>query len=144
MTRREVVGALCVLLAAVLGRGLRRWLLCDAHGAWREPGWLEDRLPPLAAEPEEPAVTGPPPILNPNTCPADSLVLLPGIGPALADRIVAARAGGLHFACARDLQVVRGIGPRTAARLSPYLEFPDKDTDGSERSATPRQGSSTR
>ena len=51
------------------------------------------------------------------------LCLLPGIGPALAGRIVAARARGVHFACARDLQEIRGIGPRVAARLEPYLVF---------------------
>lgn len=71
--------------------------------------------------PPVPALAGP---VDPNTCPRDSLLLLPGIGPALADRILAARAGGVRFATLADLRVVKGIGPKVAARLAPWLQFP--------------------
>ena len=131
MTRREILGALVAILAVALGRIARRALLLDPAGAWREPGWLESRLPPLPEAVPPDAPTGPrlpSEPLDPNTCPADSLELLPGIGPALAGRIAAARAAGVHFACARDMQVIRGIGPRLAAKIEPYLTFGQGDT----------------
>ncbi|HOX26266.1 MAG TPA: helix-hairpin-helix domain-containing protein [Candidatus Krumholzibacteria bacterium] len=130
MTRREVAGCLLVVLLVVAGRGIRHALLVDPSGGWREPGWLEATLPP-EAPPLPPAAAArqrPSGRLNPNTCPVDSLVLLPGIGPALAARIAAARAEGVHFACARDLQAIRGIGPRTVERLAPYLIFSPPDS----------------
>ena len=131
MTRREAGGLLLLAALLLLGRGVRRAVLLGPDGAWREPGWLEQHLPPL----EEPAAvaarTGPrlpSAPLDPNTCHPDSLPLLPGVGPALASRIVEARLAGVHFASARDLQAVRGIGPRLAARLEPYLVFGERDT----------------
>lgn len=49
------------------------------------------------------------------------LTRLPGIGPALARRIIAHRQ--LHGPCAhaQDLLQVSGIGPRTLANLRPYV-----------------------
>ena len=61
-------------------------------------------------------------VLDPNTAPADSLELLPGIGPVLADRIIAARNKKL-FENEIDLVDVRGIGPRLIERLRPYLRI---------------------
>ncbi len=141
MTRREVLGVFLVLLLVVAGRGIRHALILDPAGGWREPGWLAAQLPPLAEPPPTRRPSGPTrpsAPLDPNTCPADSLELLPGIGPALAERIVTARAAGLHFACARDLQEVRGIGPRTVERLAPYLAFaePDSQKETRARNAT--------
>ena len=49
--------------------------------------------------------------------PADSLDLLPGIGPVLANRIAATRAVRGRFASWDDVLEVRGIGPRTVERL---------------------------
>jgi len=59
--------------------------------------------------------------LDPNTAPADSLELLPGIGPVLADRIVAYR---LHtpFSSEIDVTDVKGIGPKLFERIRPYLK----------------------
>lgn len=53
---------------------------------------------------------------------ADTLALqsLPGVGPALARRIVEARAGE-PFRSVDDLLRVRGIGPATLARLRPLV-----------------------
>jgi len=133
MSRREALGILVVAGLILLGRLLRRFLLMDPHGVWRESGWLEEHLPPLAQDPPpRPSRPGPPTTpQDPNTCPADSLVRLPGIGPAIAGRIVAARAEGVHFACARDLQAIRGIGRRTVERIEPYLYFLQQDTASS-------------
>ncbi|MFQ5500084.1 MAG: ComEA family DNA-binding protein [Candidatus Zixiibacteriota bacterium] len=59
-------------------------------------------------------------VLDPNTAPADSLELLPGIGTVLADRIVAHRQ---HECFEREVDItdVRGIGPKMYERLRPYL-----------------------
>lgn len=52
-----------------------------------------------------------------NDAPPIRLERLPGIGPALAQRIVAARP----FARVDDLLRVRGIGPVTLERLRPHV-----------------------
>ena len=59
--------------------------------------------------------------LDPNLAPADSLELLPGIGPALADSIVKYRAIQ-NFDSLEDLLRVPGIGPKTLDKMKPYLE----------------------
>ena len=133
MNRREALGLIVAAGVVAVGRLVRRLLILGPGGSWREPGWLEEHLPPLPADelpPErvKPVLTAP---LDPNICAPDSLELLPGIGPALAGRIVAARARGVHFACARDLQEIRGIGPRLSERLTPYLTFGAADSANS-------------
>ena len=60
-------------------------------------------------------------IVDPNTSPADSLELLPGIGKTLADRIVAYRQHG-HFEHEVDITEVKGIGPKLYERIKPYLK----------------------
>ena len=52
-----------------------------------------------------------------STAPTDSLVLLPGIGPVLAERILGVRTGKRSFTMWDDLLVVKGIGPKTLDRL---------------------------
>lgn len=55
--------------------------------------------------------------------PADLIEALPGIGPALARRIVAHRDSAGPFRGLRALCDVRGIGPRLAERLRPLVTF---------------------
>jgi competence ComEA-like helix-hairpin-helix protein len=57
-----------------------------------------------------------------NTASARDLELLPGIGPALASRIVAFREKHGAFASVEDLAWVRGIGPKTLGRARPMLK----------------------
>lgn len=59
--------------------------------------------------------------LDPNTAPADSLELLPGIGKVLADRIVAFRQHQ-RFDKEIDITEVKGIGPKLYERIKPYLK----------------------
>ena len=54
--------------------------------------------------------------------PADSLTLLPGIGPVLAERVARARNGKSLFTQWDDLLGVKGIGPRTVERLKALAE----------------------
>lgn len=53
----------------------------------------------------------------------DALDRLPGIGPALARRIVEDRDANGPFGSVDALQRVRGIGPALAARLAPLVTF---------------------
>ncbi|HET7465001.1 MAG TPA: ComEA family DNA-binding protein [Longimicrobium sp.] len=71
--------------------------------------------PPRAAGPVD-AVEGGRRV-NLNSASADELQTLPGIGPALAARIVAHRAANGPFRSVEELQEVPGIGPATATRL---------------------------
>ncbi len=52
---------------------------------------------------------------------AEDLELLPGIGPAMARRIVESRATEGPFRAVDELDRVKGIGPRTVERLRPFL-----------------------
>jgi len=61
--------------------------------------------------------------INPNRADASRLTLLPGIGPVLAERIVAERLAGGPYADPGDLARVRGIGPKTVERISGHLVF---------------------
>lgn len=54
-----------------------------------------------------------------NTANAAALQRLPGIGPALAERIMAYREAHGPFARVSDITRVSGIGPRTLERLAP-------------------------
>ncbi len=108
------------------GHAVRDYLLTDRDGRWRAE--LE-RLPWSQADSLAEGRTGSPskPVLvlplSINTAPRDSLVLLPGVGPVLARRILAARQRGEVFRRADDLMIVKGIGPRLASRLDTLLVF---------------------
>jgi len=66
--------------------------------------------------------------ININTAGPDSLVLLPSIGPAKADRIVSWRKRNHGFKRIADLRRVRGIGYRTFKRLAPFLDVQGETT----------------
>lgn len=62
-----------------------------------------------------------PPLVNVNTADSTELESLPGIGPALAGRIIDHRTANGPFATVDDLLDVSGIGPKTLERLRPYI-----------------------
>ncbi len=55
--------------------------------------------------------------VNINTASKEELAKLPGIGPAYADRIVAHRAEKGNFTSVEQLTEVKGIGPKTLAKI---------------------------
>ena len=96
------------------------------------PAWLgaEPRLPQLLAMPPSQVApnslqvelqrTGPPRV-NLNTASAHELEQLKGIGPALAQRIVAFRLAHGPFRAVGDLDNVKGIGPAKLELLRPCV-----------------------
>jgi competence ComEA-like helix-hairpin-helix protein len=60
--------------------------------------------------------------LDLNRASAQELTLVPGIGPKLAERIVAERTRKGGFAKLADLRAVRGVGPKTLARIESFFE----------------------
>jgi len=82
----------------------------------------------LGADAPEPSISAPrrselPPLgrLDVDRATAADFERLPGIGPALAARIVADRASNGPFGRPTGLLRVRGIGPKTVDRLRPFL-----------------------
>jgi len=59
--------------------------------------------------------------ININTAGTDELSLLPGIGPALSERIIQYREDTGPFAAPEDLMNVKGIGQKTYNRISEYI-----------------------
>jgi competence protein ComEA len=69
--------------------------------------------------------------IDPNRADWYEFAQLPGIGESLARKIVAHRESRratdpaqTAFECPENLLAIRGIGPRTIARLRPFLYFP--------------------
>ncbi len=83
-------------------------IICNNNNPTRgQPGWR--RMPP-----DDLAALALP--VNLNEAGADELASFPGIGPALAGRIIEARQQRA-FATVAELDDVRGIGPRILERL---------------------------
>ena len=96
-----------------------------------------NRSLPAARAPERPAVGVWPPgtaaprsdprpavaVVNVDAASEAQIELLPGIGPALAKRIVADRNRHGPFGSAEVLQRVKGIGPGTVRKLAGRISF---------------------
>ncbi len=89
----------------------------------REPEGAEDDERPASRSKRE--LTGK---LNLNTATEEQLQLLPTVGPAKAERIVAWRKKNGGFKRAADLRKVKGFGYKTLKRLEPYLEVSGETT----------------
>jgi competence ComEA-like helix-hairpin-helix protein len=61
--------------------------------------------------------------LNLNTATEDQLMLLPAVGPAKAERIVAWRKKNGGFKRIADLRHVKGFGYRSFKKLEPFLDI---------------------
>jgi competence protein ComEA len=61
------------------------------------------------------------PTVNINTATSEQLQLLPGVGPALAGRIIAFREANGPFEKVDELAAVQGIGDTSLAKLRPYV-----------------------
>ena len=79
----------------------------------------------LGAAPALAAAQG---VVNVNEASAEELVLLPRVGPVVAQRILEFRAENGPFESEEDLMLVRGIGERTFEQLRPYVTLEGKTT----------------
>ncbi|MEX0685764.1 MAG: helix-hairpin-helix domain-containing protein [Balneolales bacterium] len=61
--------------------------------------------------------------VNINTATREQLTQLPGIGPVIADRIVAYREKFGEFEIIEQVMQVRGIGPARLKQIKPFLEL---------------------
>lgn len=61
--------------------------------------------------------------VNINTAPVEELLLLPGIGEKLAERIISYREENGPFSAPEDLLLIKGIGESTLADLRDYIEL---------------------
>jgi predicted flap endonuclease-1-like 5' DNA nuclease len=122
---RSVAGALLILVIVFLARGP----LLIAGGGRLDglyPASVRDSLHEESASPDSTAIRRPRSgrrrtapeafVRNPlaflSRAPVDSLVLLKGIGPVLAERIAIARNGKGPFTSWDDVLTIQGIGPK--------------------------------
>ena len=82
--------------------------------------------PPIAARAERRET---PHVLDPTTASAQELESLPGVGPAVARRIVERRATHGPYRSLADLDEVKGIGPALLGRLAPYVRFQNRSNN---------------
>ena len=117
-TRLSAQILICTLLAALL--------LCALVARYLRPLVLGDEIgvePARVAQVEH--------RLDPNAADWPELANLPGVGEALAKRIVEYRRGrqkatgaAIVFRRPEELQAVRGIGPKKLEAMTPHLRFP--------------------
>jgi competence ComEA-like helix-hairpin-helix protein len=75
--------------------------------------------------------------VNLNTATSEELQLVPGIGPATADKILQMRKAYGAFKSVDDLLAIRGIGPKRLEKMRKYL------TVGKAAAAKPNGGAKT-
>lgn len=59
--------------------------------------------------------------ININRASREELEILPGIGPVIAERIVAFRQDNGSFKTIQDIQKVKSIGPKTFEKVKEYI-----------------------
>lgn len=104
-------------LRAVKGIGPAR---AEELRPWVKAGDEQYLKPPIDSEPRRGKKEAPEAPIDVNRAGAEELQRLPGIGPVLASRIIAAREKA-PFRTIDDLDRVSGIGPKTLAKLRPFV-----------------------
>jgi competence ComEA-like helix-hairpin-helix protein len=97
--------------------------LPGAAAPQKAPGGGDDDPAPRAGGKK--AVTGK---LNLNTATVDQLMLLPGVGPSKAERVVAWRGKHGPFKRVADLRKVKGFGYKTLKKLERNLDVKGEST----------------
>lgn len=98
-------------------------------------------IPAIVTETPEVAPAAAPPKVDLNTADATTLITLPGIGPVLAERILAYRETRGPFLAPEELLAVPGIGAKVyaglAERLTLSLPAPEAATDADSAAVAP-------
>ena len=122
-------------IVALSGSGVRLWRAFAPSRAVGDPPGLQRQLQRVDSarnsRRERSAVPAQRPVVPPASVAAidldradvDEIESLPGIGPALARRIVANRDSAGAFGAVDALCDVRGVGPALAERLRPLVTF---------------------
>jgi competence protein ComEA len=63
--------------------------------------------------------------ININTAKVEELDILPGVGPKMAQAIIAFREAHGKFSTLEDLQKVKGFGPKKFAAIRPHITLAD-------------------
>jgi competence protein ComEA len=154
-TPNERKGLLFLALVALSGTGVRVWRAklpppthSEAAALDRQMGRVDSariakrskaRVPRSKAK-----VSGPAPLdsqpIDINAASASQIEALPGIGPALAKRIVAHRDSTGAFADFAAVCEVRGVGPALAERLRPLVTFGGRISPVSDACDSPSTG----
>lgn len=111
------LAALCCILGFALGR-----LSLLGGGALVRGGQAPLALPELELS-DAPGEQGPPAFgpIDVNAADAETLCLLPGIGPKTAEKIIAYREENGSFASDEELMAVDGIGAATYENIRDYI-----------------------
>jgi competence ComEA-like helix-hairpin-helix protein len=125
-------GLTFVIAALLVGQGFREWRRGHEESfqeivrelSTRDSSGAPSALEPGPAREPKPPRSIPVGRIDPNRASAPELERLPGIGPALAGRIVEDRDRRGAFSSPEALLRVPGIGPRILERIRAYLSFP--------------------
>ena len=121
-------------LVTLSGSGVRLWRGEREPVRAAEAGALERQIERVDSvrtagktatrrKPQKPKSPTPAQPLDIDRATASEIESLPGIGPALAERIVAKRDSLQGFGSLASICAVRGIGPALAERLRPLVTF---------------------
>ena len=130
ITRQEGLAILTLAVLFLVGLTVRHYqeqqvppVAVDSLVAETPP----DSTAPSSRPPQQPRPSASTPI-NVNTAPPNALEALPGIGPALSERIATYRTTQRPFQHVDELNRVRGIGPKTLATLRPMVRVTVPDS----------------
>jgi competence protein ComEA len=153
-TPNERKGLLFLAVVALSGTGVRLWRANVAPPARAESAALDQHLGKVdsarlarrsaaKAPRSKPKVEQPPADSQPidiNAASSRQIEALPGIGPALAKRIVTHRDSIGPFVDLAGLCEVRGVGPALAERLRPLVTFGGRSSPVSDACVSPSTG----
>lgn len=67
-------------------------------------------------------------VVNINTASAEQLILLPRVGPSVAQRILEFREKNGRFKTTEELMLVRGVGEKTFELIEPHIAVSGQTT----------------